>query len=221
MGVFAQPVPANVLTYTPGVHSFAALAANMLGDTGDSSDGFDAAFQLTLAAVPAGDQNQAASDGAFDDLASAVAGFTDSGLDDLAAELASIVSNAGAELDAFNTALGAVSNPISLPATPSDISLPDYNVSNGIPAIPSAPNPPVSGPPAHTPAPPVASPPLPIYGSGGIPFPAGTCFQPSGPCANQGGAELCGDTFGLPIPCGYQKCNDPFAIPGVECGTDL
>lgn len=203
--MFAQHVPASVLTYTPGLPSFLSLAESLLGNAGDPSDGFESAYNPVAASLPANDAGYTASDAGFDDLTTAMSGFVDSGLDDIATELGQAVAGFNPGENAFYGAIQSLANLPAIPASPSDVSIPDFNVSTGIPAPPSLPNPPVSSPkPSPSPQPP------PVTGTPTVgpptPYP-GSCFGPaSSPgCYGANAPGPCIDIWGLP-----SDCNNPF-----------
>lgn len=199
--MFAQHVPASVLTYTPGLPSLLSLATSMLGNAGDPSDGFESAYNPVAASLPANDAGYTASDQGFDDLTTAMSGFVDSGLDDLATELGDTTSALNAPENAFYGATQWLQGNNTLPGAPSSVAIPDFNVSTGIPAPLPLPNPPQSGPPSHPPSGVPVSLPSPTPPPG-VPYP-GSCF---GPAETQGcypgnAPGPCIDMFGMPSGC--------------------
>ncbi len=218
MGVFAQPVPTNVLVYQPGQHGYASLAATMLAGLGDKSDTFDSDLSVTVQSLAQHDSVEAASDQAFSDFASAASAVVDSGIDDLASDLGAFLGLFGPAINAVNGANQALQNPFQMPAAPSSVAIPDFNVSTGIPAPIPPVNPPQSGPPDHPPSPP--PPPINIGPGQGEPYPTCTYLAPaSNPgCGGNGNDEPCIDIWGLPIGCGGQQQS---CIPGSYEGSGM
>lgn len=199
---FAPVFTDQALSYAPGQHTFLALATEMLAGLGDGSDTFDSAFLDVTNDFAQHDAASAASDQAFSDFASAAAAWEDSEIDQLAQELGDNAAALTAPENAFQGAVSWLQGNSTLPGSPSTVSIPDFNVSTGIPMPPALPNPPVSGPPSH-PAPPGPPPgPPPIFPPVGEPV-GNNCYAPGEAPSTVGGCvPQCYDSFSLPGTCG-------------------
>lgn len=209
--VLVQPVPADALAFSPVKTDYLGLVANSLGNSATPADGFDADFASVIASLPAMDSGFSASDSAFAELADAMAGFRDTGLDDLAADLAANVAAFDGEGLDFESGVSGLSNGPALPQIPGDITLPSFNVATGIPTLPPAPNPPVTG--TKPGKPPAEGSPPPIIPPIGEPLPShcNPLAQQAGFIDLRANTPLCTSAYGQPIPCpcGCDPITDP------------
>jgi hypothetical protein len=113
--LFAPPVAANVLVLPPGEYQYTQLANQALGNAGDPSDGFEAAFSLASGAINALAELGKARDVSVDTLTRLAAASNDINLPDLTRDIAAATRDSGFLLDQASGALALLGNAPSLP----------------------------------------------------------------------------------------------------------